>query len=227
MLLSDQEKTDQLPALPPKQEPISGGRGDVSWKDYSNQWNENHGTALMVFAVLILAIGSGLIYYQQNRFRPVAFPSSDAIQSVKTNMIESGMAELGAKSESTNSVQSDTIVVRVTGTADTKGKIRIAVYRSTENFNDSKKADWKGAFSIDPGTTTNCEIPSDAVSDRVAIAVFHDANNNSKLDRNALGIPTERFGYSNEARGKLGPPAFEEAVMDPPKNNGPIDLKIW
>jgi uncharacterized protein (DUF2141 family) len=46
-----------------------------------------------------------------------------------------------------------------------------------------------------------------------AIILFHDENGNGKLDKNALGVPTEPYGFSNNVRGFLGPPSFEEAVM--------------
>lgn len=46
-----------------------------------------------------------------------------------------------------------------------------------------------------------------------AIVVFHDENDGSKLDENALGLPTEAYGISNNARGLLSPPAFKEAAV--------------
>ncbi len=44
-----------------------------------------------------------------------------------------------------------------------------------------------------------------------AIAVIHDENSNGKLDTNWLGIPTEGYGFSNDAKGLLGPPSFPAA----------------
>ena len=44
-----------------------------------------------------------------------------------------------------------------------------------------------------------------------AISVFHDANENGKLDSNFAGIPKEGFGFSNNAMGMFGPPSFGEA----------------
>lgn len=187
----------------------------------------------MLFAGLILVIGSGWIYYQQNRFRPVAFPSGDAIDDVRAelNDLEAGEpADADGAPERTTDGELngiETLVVRVTGTAETVGKIRLAIYRSSENFNDSERADWKKGFSIETESSTTCQIPSDALADRFAIAAFHDVNDNGKLDRNAIGIPSERYGFSNQARGKFGPPTFDEAVIDLPKANEPIDLKIW
>jgi uncharacterized protein (DUF2141 family) len=44
-----------------------------------------------------------------------------------------------------------------------------------------------------------------------AMAVIHDENMNGKLDTNWLGVPTEGYGFSNNATGVLGPPAFSAA----------------
>lgn len=44
-----------------------------------------------------------------------------------------------------------------------------------------------------------------------AVSTFHDANSNSKLDTNFLGIPKEKYGFSNNASRPFGPPTFAEA----------------
>ncbi len=47
-----------------------------------------------------------------------------------------------------------------------------------------------------------------------AMAVVHDESMNGKLDANWLGMPTEGHGFSNDARGVLGPPPFSAASFD-------------
>jgi len=42
-----------------------------------------------------------------------------------------------------------------------------------------------------------------------AVAVYHDANANGKLDRGTMGLPTEGFGFSNNASTLLGLPSFQ------------------
>ena len=48
---------------------------------------------------------------------------------------------------------------------------------------------------------------------RYALRAFADENGNTKLDTNMLGIPTERYGFSNDARGTMGPPDFEASAL--------------
>lgn len=49
----------------------------------------------------------------------------------------------------------------------------------------------------------------------LAISLFQDTNANGKLDSNALGIPREPYGFSNNATGNFGPPKFEQALVTP------------
>jgi len=44
-----------------------------------------------------------------------------------------------------------------------------------------------------------------------ALAVIHDENMNGRLDTNWLGMPTEGYGFSNDAKAMLGPPSFSDA----------------
>lgn len=43
------------------------------------------------------------------------------------------------------------------------------------------------------------------------ISAFHDANANGKFDTNFMGIPTEEYGVSRNARGSLRVPRFSDA----------------
>jgi uncharacterized protein (DUF2141 family) len=45
-----------------------------------------------------------------------------------------------------------------------------------------------------------------------ALAVYHDENGNGQLDKNFFGLPTERYGFSNNARSMMFfPPSFSAA----------------
>ena len=42
-----------------------------------------------------------------------------------------------------------------------------------------------------------------------AVAVYHDENNDRDFNRNALGLPSEGYGFSNDAPTALGLPDFD------------------
>lgn len=44
-----------------------------------------------------------------------------------------------------------------------------------------------------------------------AIKVHHDEDGNNEMDTNFLGIPSEDYGFSNNASGTFGPADWEDA----------------
>ncbi len=48
---------------------------------------------------------------------------------------------------------------------------------------------------------------------RYALRVFADENGNGKLDTNLMGMPIERYGFSNDAKGNRAAPDFEAAAI--------------
>lgn len=51
-----------------------------------------------------------------------------------------------------------------------------------------------------------------------ALRVFHDENNNQKLDKNMVGYPTEKWGVSNNIRPSFRGPEFKEMAFQLTKN---------
>ena len=61
---------------------------------------------------------------------------------------------------------------------------------------------------------------------RYAAQVFYDENGNHKVDRALFGIPKEGVGFSRDARIKLGPPKWADAVFDYAGGEQIIRLKL-
>ena len=49
---------------------------------------------------------------------------------------------------------------------------------------------------------------------KYAFKYFHDENSNKELDTNWMGMPKEGFGFSNNAKGKFGPPKHEKTIFN-------------
>lgn len=56
-------------------------------------------------------------------------------------------------------------------------------------------------------------VVNDLSPGRYAVTAFHDENDNGELDTNLLGIPTEGYGFGNDASATFGPPKFEAAAV--------------
>ena len=59
-------------------------------------------------------------------------------------------------------------------------------------------------------TKATCDF-ADIAPGTFALAVIHDENRDGALATNVMGMPQEGYGFSNDAKGRLGPPSFEAA----------------
>ena len=61
-----------------------------------------------------------------------------------------------------------------------------------------------------------------------ALAVYHDKDNNGKLDRSVFGKPKEAYGFSNNpTRPRRGPPSFEKAKFEIKVNEDSKNLVVY
>ena len=57
-------------------------------------------------------------------------------------------------------------------------------------------------------------VVQDLAPGRYALSAFHDENDNGELDTNLMGIPSEGYGFGNDASAAFGPPSFKAAAVD-------------
>lgn len=102
-----------------------------------------------------------------------------------------------------------TVEVRVSGVTGGKGKVNVAVC-DKERF--LKQCSHSGSAPAKAGETVVSlqDIPAGTW----AVLAYQDENENNELDRNFIGIPSENYGFSRDARGKFGPPGFEDAAIE-------------
>ena len=102
------------------------------------------------------------------------------------------------------------LTVKVSRISDIKGSIVVSVYTNKEGFpTKPAKARYNKAVKV---MSKTMEIVFDNIQDStIAVSVFQDRNSNGKLDTNFIGMPNEPVGVSNNAKGTLGPPSFEDA----------------
>jgi len=72
-------------------------------------------------------------------------------------------------------------------------------------------------------TQARCDF-EDIPPGTYALAVIHDENMNGKLETNWIGIPTEGYGFSNDAHGVVSAPSFAAASF--PYNGQTLDLTM-
>ncbi len=104
--------------------------------------------------------------------------------------------------------QTGSIVVNISGIKNNKGVIQIGLYNSEASFPIYEK-NFKGVFSK-ANTSGVKHTFTDIPVGTYAIAVWHDENEDKKMNRNIFGAPKESYGFSNNIYGTFGPPKFEK-----------------
>ncbi|MGS0755916.1 DUF2141 domain-containing protein [Roseateles sp. GG27B] len=114
--------------------------------------------------------------------------------------------------------------LEVTGILQTDGQLLVAVF--------ADEADWLRKpvlmLKLDAAAQQGGRLIvalTGLPAGRLALNVTHDLNGNGRLDMNAIGIPAEPYGFSNNASGNFGPPRFEQAVFEV-KDGGRLTLQL-
>ena len=106
-------------------------------------------------------------------------------------------------------IEKGDLIIKITGFNSDEGKCWFGL-DNTEEVYESEDTVFIGKIVPIINGKVNLTIESLAYGN-YAIRVFHDENGNGKLDTDFLGIPTEEYGYSNDASGWFGPPNWDDA----------------
>ncbi len=101
----------------------------------------------------------------------------------------------------------------MTGFKNQEGNARVAVFLDARVWPDGDGSIFATAVvPISDGQAFAVfeEVPAGPF----AVSVFHDKDGDGELDSVALGIPSEAYGFSGDARGLFGAPSFEEARIE-------------
>ncbi len=101
------------------------------------------------------------------------------------------------------------ITVEVSGVRAATGMVRVSVCPRNLFLGNCP---WSASAPAHGGIVT-VVVPG-VPPGRYAVQAFHDADSDSKLARNWIGIPREGIGFSNDAMAHLTYPRFSVAAFD-------------
>ncbi|MDH6310776.1 uncharacterized protein (DUF2141 family) [Dysgonomonas sp. PFB1-18] len=118
----------------------------------------------------------------------------------------------------------NSVSIDVTGLDNTSGKLYVALFDSKVPFLSSQAVDGKIADVTDKTVSVTFE---DLEAGEYGVAMFYDENANGKLDLGEYGIPTEKYGFSNNVDPATlqRPPVFDECKFEV-KGNTVISVKL-
>ena len=100
-----------------------------------------------------------------------------------------------------------------------KGTVYLAIYDNSTSFDQDNKNKnvnknrWVKSI-VEVVNKNSFTKNVDLKKGVYAISLFVDSNDNKIIDKNLLGIPTEQYGFSNNASGFLGSPSYKDASFN-------------
>jgi uncharacterized protein (DUF2141 family) len=119
-----------------------------------------------------------------------------------------GSSLLGAAVPATAPTEAASVTVVVSSLVSTESTVKLYFYNRPSGFLKAKQYTFMKA--VKPGGQREISLPVELAQGDWAVAITQDLNNNDKLDKNFIGIPTEPFAFSNNVRPTVAPPDFEE-----------------
>lgn len=105
------------------------------------------------------------------------------------------------------SAQNVKLTISVLGLKNNTGAVKVGLYNSEGTFLKAVYKSLSTQIKNNEAVVTFENLPAG----EYAISTYHDENNNGKLDKNMMGIPSEDYAASNNAKGFMGPPAYKDA----------------
>ena len=119
----------------------------------------------------------------------------------------------------------ETVTVVVASLASTSSIVKLNFYNAPEKF--LKDGQMAIRMVVRPDGKNTLSIPVALAPGEWAVAISQDLNNNDKLDKNFLGIPTEPFAFSNNVKPRLSAPKFEECKFTVTGPGQVVTINDW
>lgn len=117
------------------------------------------------------------------------------------------------------------LTVKVKGLKSEKGKVKVALHASKETFPTQRDKVYAGLTVPINGHLATAVFPELPPGD-YAVAAFHDEDNDGRLDRSVIGIPTEGTAASRDPKPRMGPPRWKDCVLTLGEGETEIEISI-
>lgn len=101
----------------------------------------------------------------------------------------------------------DEIVVAFSDLRDADGMVRCSLYDNGDAFPEGQAH--VIARAVARPSAGRCVFRGVARAHDYAVVLHHDENNDAVFQKNAIGIPEEGYGFSNNAKPVLSAPSFD------------------
>lgn len=114
--------------------------------------------------------------------------------------------------------------ITITNLETETGTIYIGVFTPDNEF--LNEHDRFAGYKFKPDSLILSTEITDLPYGTYAFALFQDVNENGKIDRNFLGIPTEPYAFSNNTRPAFKAPSFEECMFTYSEEENTVEIEF-
>lgn len=115
------------------------------------------------------------------------------------------------------------LTIGVSGADASTGQVLIALFDNEADYMTTPLAEF--TIPVDEQGNASVLVPELTPGD-YALAVIYDRDGNGKLNTGLFGIPTEKVGFSNNARGRMGPASWESAHFNITEENTVMAISL-
>lgn len=121
--------------------------------------------------------------------------------------------------------QTADLQVTIEKTDSDDGKILVLVFKDPAGFPDQIENSFK-QLTLKPKNGKSEFLLHDLPAGKYAITVLHDADENGEMTTSFVGIPQEKYGFSNNPKIYLGPPSFDKSAVQIGSENRKITINL-
>lgn len=148
--------------------------------------------------------------------------SANQTETTTQANLESNLPDVPAPVPADESTQ--TVSIHVSGLKTQSSNLYVAIFDSAEGFPKPEHSRTTTTIPVDAESVEFSLLLPD--SSPTGIAIFQDLNGDGKLTKNGFGLPTEPYGFSNNARSTFGPPSFSQAAFHVSEKTSPIEITV-
>lgn len=117
----------------------------------------------------------------------------------------------------------------ITGMLSEEGFVQVLLFDNPKGFPDQPEMAMR-SFTVpiqksDQGLEARLSAEN-LPAGKYAVSVFHDHNGDGKMRKGPFGIPKDKYGFSNNVFGLMGPPSFDKAAFEMGKEDRRITIVL-
>lgn len=115
------------------------------------------------------------------------------------------------------------LVIEIEGAKPSKGQVMISVFDDPSTYMKRPIIELTQAVDVSGAAQV---LVTDLAPGSYAVAVVYDRDSDGELDTGLFGIPTEKVGFSNNAKGRMGPAPWEKARFEHSADSNSISITL-